>query len=83
MPAIVLDDQLRARLGGLTGPNETLELQDPNGATVGRFVPEELYRKLILCASLNAPYSEAEIARRRAEPGARPLAEFWKERTGE
>jgi hypothetical protein len=79
MPAIVLDDQLRAQLNGL---NETLEVREPNGTTVGRFVPEELYKKLV-CALLHPPYSEAEMARRRSEPGARPLAEFWKERAGE
>jgi hypothetical protein len=78
MSAIVLDDQLRARLNGL---NETLEVQEPNGTTVGRFVPEELYKKLVY-ALLNPPYSEAEVARRRAEPGGRALTEFWRERAG-
>jgi hypothetical protein len=79
MPAIVLDDQFRARLNGL---NETLEVQEPDGTTVGRFVPEDVYKKLV-SALLKPPYSEAEMERRRTEPGAPPLAEFWKERAGE
>ena len=76
MSAIVLDDQLRARLNGL---NETLEVREPDGTTVGRFVPEEVYKKLVY-APLKPPYSDDEVARRRAEPGARSLADFWKER---
>jgi len=34
--------------------NETLEVREANGTTVGRFVPEELYKKLVY-ALLNPP----------------------------
>jgi hypothetical protein len=71
---IVLDSDLRSRLNGL---NEHLEVCDEQGHTVGHFLPAEMYQQLMY-ASVQIPYSEDEIKRRRAETGGRSLAEFWK-----
>jgi hypothetical protein len=74
MSKIVLDDALKARLNGL---NEELELCDPQGATLGRFMPEAEYQKLqYALAEAACPTDRAELERRRTEPG-RTLDEIW------
>jgi hypothetical protein len=75
MGKVTLDPYLRARLNNL---ESELELCDENGRTLGHFVPEDVYRKL-LAASLQVPFSEEEIERRRQQKGTGgSLAEFWK-----
>lgn len=76
MSQLTLDDALRTRLHGL---NEQVEVLDERGRTVGRFVPEELYRKLLYAAAEAAcPHSPEELERRRQETGGKPLAAIWK-----
>jgi hypothetical protein len=78
MSKVILDDELRAKLNGL---NETVEVCDPSGATVGHFVPEEQYMKLqYALAKTEVPL--AELERRAAEPGGMKLADFWKKIEG-
>jgi hypothetical protein len=74
MSKVILDDDLRAKLNGL---NETVEVCEPSGTTVGRFVPEVDYLKLIY-AWEKATMSIEELERRAAEPGGMKLADFWK-----
>ena len=74
MTQIRVDDSLKQKLGGL---DEPVELCGPDGRVLGRYLPEEEYRE-ILYGSVEIPYSEEEIARRRAERGGCTLAEIWK-----
>jgi hypothetical protein len=48
-----------------------------DGRILGRFLPEEEYRA-ILYGSVEIPYTDEEIARRRAERGGCTLDEIWK-----
>ena len=76
MQTIVLDPELRAKLNGL---DQEVEIRDETGNTVGRYVPEELYRKMLYAAVEAAcPHSKEEIERRRHETGGTTLAEFWR-----
>jgi hypothetical protein len=72
---LILDDELRAKLNGL---DETVEICDPSGATVGHFVPEEEYMRLMY-AWAKTEVSLEELKRRAAEPGGMKLADFWKQ----
>ncbi len=74
MSRVILDPELRSKLNGL---NEQLEVCDEAGKTLGHFLPESLYRELLLCWS-KANLSDEELARRRQEPRGRTLAEIWK-----
>jgi hypothetical protein len=73
MSRIVVDSQLRRQLNGL---NENVELCDESGTTIGHFVPESLYRELLLAWS-KANLTEEELERRRKEPRGRTLTEIW------
>jgi hypothetical protein len=55
-----------------------LELCDESGATVGRFLPEEAYRRLIY-DWMKSQISDEELDRRLNQPAGRSLAEIWKE----
>lgn len=53
-----------------------MELCDESGSSVGHFLSEQLYRRLLYdCA--NAQVSDEELERRRQQPGGRTLAEIW------
>jgi hypothetical protein len=76
MSKVILESDLRAKLNGL---NEQLEICDETGRTLGRFLPEEVYRRLSYAlADATCPHSQEELERRSNEPGAMPLAEFWR-----
>lgn len=76
MSKITIDTQLSAQLRGLSEP---LEICDGDGKTVGHFLPEEVYRKLLYSAVEAAcPHSREELERRRQEFGGLTLPEFWK-----
>jgi hypothetical protein len=74
MNKIVLDDVLRSKLNGL---DAQVEVCDELGKTVGRFLPEKEYMRL-LYAIANEQTSDEELERISREPGGRPLAEIWK-----
>jgi hypothetical protein len=77
MSKVILDPELRARLNGL---NEQLEVCDESGRTLGRFVPEALYTRMLYAAAEAAcPYTKEELQQFQQETGGRPLAELWKE----
>lgn len=75
MHQITLDQELRARLNGLSEPIAVL---DETGRTVGHFVPVrgELQP---LPTSFPFAMSADEMARRRTEKGGRSLAEIWQD----
>ena len=74
MSKVILDDDLRAKLNGLT---ETVEFCEPSGETVGHYVPHDQYMKLLYAlAKTEVPLEE--LKRRAAKPGGKSLAEIWK-----
>jgi hypothetical protein len=76
MKQVTLDASLRSRLNGLS---EELELLDEKGQTLGHFLPEALYKKMLYAAAEAAcPYSKEELEQFRQETGGQPLANFWK-----
>ena len=74
MTQITVDESLQQRLGGLSEP---VELCGADGRILGRFLPEDEYRA-ILYGSVEIPYTDEEIAKRRAERGGCSLEEIWK-----
>jgi hypothetical protein len=73
MTKVIVGESLRAQLPSLA---ERIEFCDEAGKTLGRFLPEDVYRELVrACAG---HISEEEIERRRREPRGRTLAEIWK-----
>lgn len=77
MSRITLDPDLKAKLHGLS---EQLELCDPDGRTMGRCLPEELYQKLLyqLAESQRPALSPDEVKRRRASAAGKSLADVLK-----
>ncbi len=73
MSRVMLDPQLRSKLNGL---DDQLEICDESGKTLGRFLPEALYRELLL-AWAKADLPDEELQRRRNEPRGHTLAEIW------
>ncbi len=73
MTKVIVDQSLRSKLNGL---DEQVEFCDESGRTVGHFLPDALYKKL-LNSSDQCPYTEEELRRHMEEPGGRPLAEIW------
>jgi hypothetical protein len=75
MDKVILDPALREKLNGL---DREVELCDETGRTVGHYLPDAVYRKLVL-ASLKIRLTEEEIEQRRQQKGTgRSLAEIWK-----
>lgn len=74
MSKIVIDPDLHRRLHGL---NETVAIEDEEGKTLGRFVPEEDYHRMLYAYLIKTcPVSEEQIQRIRAEKGGRSLQEI-------
>jgi hypothetical protein len=77
MSKITLDATLRAKLNGL---NESLELCDERGETIGHFLPASAYRKLLYqIAESQCPHTPEQLRARRQQTGGTSLAEIWKE----
>jgi hypothetical protein len=75
MSKVILDAALKTKLHGL---REQVELCDTDGQTMGRYVPEELYQKLLyqLAESQRPVLPDDEIKRRRQVNGGKTLAEI-------
>jgi hypothetical protein len=73
MNHLILDPQLRSKLNGL---EEQIEICDESGKTLGRFLPESLYREFLL-AWAKADLPDEEFQRRIKEPRGCTLAEIW------
>jgi hypothetical protein len=78
MGRVTVESSFRAKLKNLA---EELELCDEAGETMGRFLPETVYRKLLYALALAQRPSLApeEIERRKREPGGKPLGEILKQ----
>ena len=77
MSKITLDNDLRAKLNGLSKP---LEICDETGQIVGHYLPSALYKKFVYAAlAAECPYNAEDLARMHRETGGRPLAGLWKE----
>jgi hypothetical protein len=76
MSRVVLDLQLRSKLNGLDDQVEFCDESD----TLGRYLPESLYRGLLL-AWAEADLPNEELQRRRNEPRGRTLPEIWEKLT--
>ena len=74
MSEVSLDHELKAKLHGL---REQIELCDTDGQTMGRYVPEDEYQKLLyhLAESQRPALSAEETKRRRQVTGNKSLAE--------
>jgi hypothetical protein len=75
MTQIQIDPALQHQLSGMVEP---IAFCDPSGKVLGHYIPEAEYKRM-LYASFKVPYSDEEIARRRAETGGSSLQEIWKE----
>ena len=73
MTQVQVDQALQQKLFGLAEP---LELCDSEGRVLGHFLPESDYKKM-LYGSVEVPYSDEEISRRRAQKGGSTLREIW------
>ena len=74
MTKVMIDESLRSKLNGM---DDQVELCDESGRTMGHFLPDAVYRKL-LYAFDQCPYSEEELRGHMEEPGGRPLDEIWR-----
>ena len=79
MGKVILDADLNTKLQGLT---QQLELCGPDGKTMGRFIPEEIYQKLLyqLAEAARPILTPEEIQRRRQSQGHKSLAEIMRSR---
>ncbi|MBA4068198.1 MAG: hypothetical protein C0501_31755 [Isosphaera sp.] len=71
MGTVILDDELKARLNGLS---EHLEVRDAAGKLVGHFLPDtefETYKRLAY------DWARAEFAREEAEEAAKGIVRKW------
>jgi hypothetical protein len=75
MSKVILDADLKSKFHGL---REQIELCDTDGHTMGRYVPEDLYQKLLyqLAESQRPSLSAEVIQRRRQSTGNKSLAEI-------
>jgi len=73
MPKVLFDEELRSKLHGGEAP---LEICEPSGAIVGRFLPEKEFLKL-LAAWDESQISAEELARRTGSREGRSLKEIW------
>ena len=75
MTKLVMDEVLRQRLRNL---DEEVEVCDESGATVGRFIPEEMFRRLVIEWAF-AQTTADELQQRLEEPGGSSLSQIWNE----
>ena len=76
MSKVIVDEELRAKLNGLS---EGVELCDPMGRTIGYVVSPASYERLVY-AWLREQVPEDEVKKMLEAPkqGGRTLAEIWK-----
>ena len=72
MTKVILDDSLLAQLNF---GDEPLELCAPSGETVGHFLPQEIYQRLLYDWA-NAKITDEDLQQRLQQPGGRRLAEI-------
>ena len=75
MSKVIVDDELRAKLNGLSAE---VELCDAGGRPLGYVVTPEEYRKLLYLRAASR-HTDEEVERLRQQTGGRPLADIWKD----
>ncbi len=75
MKSVVLDTELRSRIGDL---NEDVQLCDESGQVIGFVLPAENYRRMFI-EMANTLVSDDELEQSFAEPGGQTLAEIKRE----
>jgi hypothetical protein len=73
MPKVILDAELRTKLNGL---NELVELCANDGSTLGRFVPEADFQRLVY-KCLKEHHTDAEVEVLSHQSGGSTLQEIW------
>jgi hypothetical protein len=73
MPKIILDAELQSKLNGL---NEQLELCGNDGTTLGRFVPEADFQRIVY-AWLKKRHTDQEVEELSRQSGGSTLHEIW------
>ena len=73
MTKVILDDSLLAKL---QSGDEPLELCTASGETVGHFLPQEVYERMLYDWA-NAQVTDEELQRRLEQPGGRTLGDIW------
>ncbi len=74
MDKVIVNDALRTHLPNL---DQQFTFYDESGRALGHFIPEGVYRELLM-ARTEPKISDEELARRLQEPRGRSLAEIWK-----
>ena len=74
MIRVNLDKEATSKLADI----DDAQLCDASGVPVGRFLSEEVYRRLLYDWA-NAQISDEELQRRLNSPGGKKLAEIWKQ----
>jgi len=72
MVKMTVEHDLAARFQGL----KEAEICDEAGRTVGRFLSEEMFRRLVYKWA-NAQVTDDELRQSLQQPGGRTLAEIW------
>jgi hypothetical protein len=72
MTTHVVDQSLRERLADMS---HAVEFRDESGRTLGRFLPEWIYLRMIYKIA-ESMFNEEELARARCQPGGKPLVEI-------
>ena len=72
MTKMILTDELRSQLNGL---NQSVEVCEPSGQTVGHFVPQGRYLRLVAVWD-EKQISDEELQRRADAPGGRSLSDI-------
>lgn len=75
MSRVTLDADLKAKFDGM---REQTELCGPDGRTMGRYLPEAVYQKLLyqIAEAQCPPLTAEEMERRRNPTGFKTLAEI-------
>jgi len=74
MTKVIVDEELRTRLNGLTG----VELCDSSGRALGYVISPDEYQKL-LYARARERHTDAEIEALRKQTGGRPLHDILRD----
>ena len=76
MSKITLDAELRSKLNGL---NESVEVCDESGETVGHFLPAKVYQRILYqIAEAQCPHTPEQLKELSRQNGGVTLVEFWK-----
>lgn len=77
MSTAILDSEKRLQLADI---HESSEIVDAQGLVVGRYLPEQEYRRMLYAlAESKCPFTAEELERRRLLTGGSSLSSLWQE----